>query len=207
MARRRKARRQTFVYVGKKTRSDISELSKYIPSLSKLKGKTRITTQEKSQLTKARKELRYRENLKPVSAAQAKILKKKGFLAPIYSKKKEGRERKIIGHTQAIKLRETSPDAKVKVHNDGVVVVSNGRTWEYHPVTATPDALIDAGEKLLKRKDVGQINLWNNYGRVNASYSDPVQWAEFIRTTFLSYEGAGDYIHGIAARLKQKRGS
>ncbi len=192
MARRQK-RRQTYTYVGRKTKSDIARLAKLKPSLAKLRGKSRITSAEKAELTRAKKQLRDQHNLKPVTEKQAKLLKKKGLLANIRG-------------VRAIKLRETSPDAKIRVHNDGVVVVSNGRTWEYHPNDADAASLITEGEALLQRKDVAQINLWTAAGRANKGFSDPEQWAAYIQNKFTQYANADDYISGIAARIKGKRG-
>lgn len=188
-------RRTTYVYVGKKTKSDIARLAKLKPSLAKLRGKSRITTAERAELTKAKKQLRDQHNLKPVTEKQAKQLRKAGLLAKVKG-----------GGVRAIKLRETSPDAKVSVHKDGVVVVSNGRTWEYHPSDADPGSLIDEGFALLDRKDVAQINLWTAAGRANKGFSDRGQWADYIRNKFTQYANADDYISGIAARIKQSRG-
>jgi hypothetical protein len=194
----RRSRRQTYTYVGKRTKAEIREYSKFIPSLDKLKGKSRLTAAEKSQLTRAKKALQHTENLHAVTPRQAKQLRKQGLLDPIKSK-----SGKVIGYKRAVRLRNTSPDAKVRVLKSGIIVTSNGRKWEYHPVVAEPDSLISAGEELLDTPRVAQINLWTNRGRVNEGFRSKAAWAEYIRTRFTQYVQATEFTEGIAALIKE----
>lgn len=187
-------RRQTYVFVSKKTRSEIREYSKFAPGLSKLKGKLRITSEQRAQLTRTKKVLRHTENLKPLTEKQAKALAKAGHKDLLVGK-----------GVRAIRLRNTSPEAKVRVRKDGLIVTSNGRTWEYHPVAAEIDALADYGIMLLDRGDVAQINLWINRGRANEGFSRKSAWIEYLRDRFAQYVSQTEFTEGIAARLKDKK--
>ena len=196
--RGRKSRRQTYVFVGKKKRTQIRELSRYVPSLKKLRGKSRITSAEAAQLTRAKKRLRHTENLRIVTDKQAKILKKKGLLA---------------GHgVQAIRLRSTAENAKIRVTKSGMVITSNGRTFEYHPVKPDIDALAAAGERLLERSDVATIYLWTNRGRTDEGFTyfhkPPLQggWLEYLQQRFQQYHAVNDFVEGIAAEIRAAKG-
>ncbi len=187
-------RRITYSYVGKKTRAEIREAAKYVPSVAKLKGKKRLTAAEKSTLTRAKKQLQYSQNLRPITEKQAKLLKARG----------EGDL--IVGKgVRAIRLNNTSPNAKIRVKKSGVVVSSNGRTWEYHPVSSDVDALAEYGEAQLERDDVIQIALWMARGRSSEGFEDGEDWVSYLSNTFAQYQNQQDFTKGIAVEIRGKR--
>lgn len=194
----KRTRRVTYKHIGKGTRKQIRDMSRFIPSLSKLKGKTRITSAEYAAVTRAKKKLRHTENLRPVTAKQAKELRKRGLLAG--------------NGIQAIRLRSTAENAKVRVRKNGVVVTSNGRTFEYHPVKADIDALAEAGEALLDRRDVKQIFLWTSRGRTDEGFTyfgegdDDGGWLAYLQARFSQYHQIADFTEGIAAEIKAAKG-
>lgn len=181
--------------VGKQRRAEIREYSKFVPSLSKLKGKKGLTASELGQLTRAKKALRHTDNLHPVTEKQFAQLKKQGLIDPTLSKK----------GVHAVRLRNTSPDAKIKVLKSGIMVSSNGRTWEYHPVSADVDTLAEYGIELLQRKDVQQINLWLAKGRANEGFRTEESWTAYLYNRFQQYVNQQDYTNGIAALIKEQR--
>lgn len=206
---KRTQRRQTYVYVGKKTRAQIRDFSRFIPSLEKLKGKTRITSEEKAQLTKAKKALRYSTGMRPITEAQAKRLRKRG----------EGNI--IVGKgIRAVRLGNAGTNAKITVKPNGMIVSTNGETYEYHKLTnPTPDRMVDFGREILKRKDVASIYLWTTRGRGAEGFNyigdeDDEEaeetglegsWIGFIRTRFEQYQALQEFTEGIVARIKKKR--
>ena len=189
-AKKKRPQRRIYIPVGKKRRAEIKAYSKFIPSLNKLKGKSKITPAEQAQLTRAKKLLRYTENLKPVTEKQAKQLRKQGLL--------EGKG------IRAIRLRNTAPDAKIRVLKSGIIVTSNGRKWEYHPFAPEPDVLADEGERLLAREDVAQINLWTNRGRANEGFTYAKAWQDYIFNRFQNYTALKEFTEGIAVLIKEK---
>ncbi len=194
MARKR---RTVYHLLKKSEKKQIREFSKFIPSLEKYKGKERITTQEYSAFQRAKAKLKHTENLKPLTEAQAKKLK--GY---------------TVGKgIRAIRLRNTSPDAKVKVLKGGLVVVSNGRDWEYHPVASrNPDKLIEAmlalGKRLFFRKEnpPWQLHIWTAAGRVSGGATAYYLWARDVAAFFNAYQGTEEYVRGAAALIRDQRG-
>lgn len=192
-ATRKRHQRRIFINVGKTKRAEIREYSKFIPSLEKLKGKTKITPAEQAQLSRAKRLLRHTDNLKPVTEKQAKQLKKMGLL--------EGKG------VRAIRLRNTEPHAKISVLKSGIIVTSNGRKWEYHPVAPDIEALATHGETLLNRDDVAQINLWTNRGRASEGFTYIKAWIDYLRDRFSQYVQMQEFTNGIAALIKDKKES
>lgn len=185
--------------VGKQRRAEIRELSKFVPSLEKLKGKKGLTSSELGQLNKAKKSVSRLSNLHPITERQAKQLKKQGLLEKSLTKK----------GIRAIHLRNTSADAKVKVLKSGIIVTSNGRDWEYHPVGSDPNELYEYGSSLLKRKEkprIRAITIWLVRGRMDEAFTSPESWLYFLENRFIGYAGTEDFVLGIAARRSQHRG-
>lgn len=185
--------------VGKQRRKEIRELSKFVPSLEKLKGKKGLTASELGQLSKAKKAVRGLHNLHPITERQAKQLQKQGLLEKDLTKK----------GIRAIHLRNTSPDAKVKVLKSGIIVTSNGRDWEYHPVDPDPEVLAEYGEQLLKRKEtphIKTITIWLVRGRMDETFSTVNSWIDFLENRYIGYGKTQDFVLGIAARRAATRG-
>lgn len=182
----------------KSERKQISLFSQYIPSLGKYKGKDRITSAEYSAYQRAKKKLRHTDNLRPLTEKQAKALGKK----------------KLAGHgIRAVRLRNVvegdSHSRVVRVTKKGVLVTSNGREWEYHPVTLTKDAdtntarMIEAGRALFARpkKPPFQLHIWTSKGRSNEGWSSLEKWAGGVVAFFMAYQTSGDFVLGIAAMV------
>jgi hypothetical protein len=201
MAKRKRSqsRRQTYVAVSKETRKQLKEYAKFVPSLEKIKPKRNklgtyvVTPAQQAQITRARKQLRHTENLKRLTKKQAAQLKKAGKADLLVGK-----------GVRAIRLRNTSPDAKVRVTKSGVIVTSNGREWEYHRVPAEPDELIERGIEFLNNPRYYQINLWITRGRANEGFRSKSAWVEYIRNRFTQYVSQTDFVEGIAVLVKPK---
>lgn len=186
-------RRKIYVNLKKTEKKQIREFAKFIPALDKLRGKTKITPAEYGQFTKAKKKLRHTENLKPLTAKQAKQLK--GVV--------------VGGGVRAIRLRNTAEHAKVRVRKGGVVVTSNGRTWEYHPTTNIKDhtemvkALIEKARELFNRDKAPpySLHLWTSKGRAAEGFSNFEMWANYIFASFNKYQNADEFVWGVAAMV------
>lgn len=194
-----KKRSKRYIPIGKATRKQISEFSKFVPSLAKHKGKSRLTPAEYSAFTRAKKRLRHTDNLKPLTELQAKRLKGK----------------LVGGGVRAIRLRNTASDKNVKIKSvlsSGVVITTNGRDWEYHPIHADgmdlPEALIEKGRELFNRKvhPPWQMHLWTSKGRANRGQSSFRLWVEYVMKEFGKYQDATDFIQGIAILTRESRG-
>lgn len=195
MARKR-SRRTTYIPLagkaGAKTRAQLREYAKFKPSLRKLATKAqktgRLTSVEYGQFTRAKRQLRHTENLRPVTEKQAKKLRKKGLL---------------VGHgIQAVRLRNTAPNAKIKVLKSGLIVTSNGRTWEYHPVAPEIDILVGYGLSLLDQPTTQAIALWTTRGRSDETFSRKNAWIAYLQSRFSQYVQAMDFTLGIAREVK-----
>lgn len=162
-----------------------------MPSLEKLKNKKGLTASELGQLTRAKKKLRYTENLKPLTARQAKQLQKSGM------------GNAIVGNgVRAIRLNNTSPHAKIKVNKKGVIVVSNGRNWGYFPAKDTDaDTIASLGVELLERLDVRSISLWTVKGRANETFPYPDLWVEWVGGYYQRYDETDDWVLGVAFEI------
>lgn len=189
------SRRQTYVLLKKSEKKQIREFSKYIPKLADYKGKDKITSAQYGAFKQAKTKLRHVENLKPVTEAQAKKLKGK----------------LVGGGIRAIRLRDTGKDANVRVKSvlkGGVVVTTNGRDWEYHPVHSDagglPEALIEKGRELFNRSvhPPWQIHLWTSKGRANEGKSSFQKWAEYVMSRFGKYHDPSDYLQGVAILVR-----
>lgn len=202
---KRPIRRKTYVLLKKSDKAFIRENVKFIPSLQDYRGQERITSAQYGALRKAKAKLRHTENLKPLTETQAKHLKGK----------------LVGGGVRAIRLRGGDGAKVVSVSDKGVVVTSNGRKWEYHPVStsknkALQEALIDAGLKLFARKKnpPWQLHLWTNKGRTDKGASNPADWvnrvAEWFNTgvsaQIFSQQGK-DFIYGVAAMITDSNGA
>lgn len=196
MARKGRARkrRTTYTYLNRKRKKEITELAQWVPSLEKLKGKDRLTAAQQAQVTRAKKSLRHTETYRRVTDKQAKLLKQKGEGGILVGK-----------GVRAIRLRNTASNAKIKILSNGMIVTSNGRTWEYHPVDADADTLNEYGKEQLERDNVEAVGLWTNRGRTNETTDDPEQWEEFLYQRFTKYADAQEFTQGVVVLIKEKR--
>lgn len=190
-------RRITKVLLKKSEIKQIREFSKFAPGLDKLRGRDKITSAEYGVFTKAKRRLRHTGNLKPVTEKQAKALK--GHL--------------VGGGIRAVRLRNTEEHAKVRVRKGGIIVTSNGRDWEYHPVgggdpSVLAENLIEKGRDLFNRDKNPPFSLyiWTSKGRASEGFRDFGLWARYVGSRFNSYQNASEFIWGIAALVKDKGG-
>jgi hypothetical protein len=191
MARKRQIYIPIAGKAGARTRAQLREYAKYKPALKKLVGKQRLTPAEYGQFTRAKRQLRHTENLHPVTEKQAKKLRKEGLL--------------VGKGVRAIRMRNTAADAKVRVLKSGIVVVSNGRHWEYHPVEADVQVLIDYGLSLLDNPETQRIALWTTKGRSDESFASRGAWVAYLRERFSKYVQVMDFTIGIAREIKQRK--
>lgn len=129
-------------------------LAIFAPSLRRYKNRKKLKPAEKSAIARKEKILRFTDHLKPLTKKQARALKGKTFAPGV----------------QAIQLRNTAPDAKVKVIDNDMFVTSNGRLWLYWKLT---------------RQDVKSKRLMNKAARVAFEMQFPVERvAELARIAF-----------------------
>lgn len=192
--KKRLHRRSTNVLLKKSEKKKIREFSKFVPALEKYKGKEKISSSAYGLFKKAEKKLRHTENLKPVTEKQAKKLGKKYLVG---------------GGIRAIRLRNTSDkDAHTRVktvRDDGVIITTNGRDWEYHPISVSnpgevPEALIEKGRELFNRKKnpPWQIHLWTAKGRAGQGFTSFPAWARFVLKEYNSYTDPTEWMKGVA---------
>lgn len=191
--RGRRRRPPTLVSLTKKEQAQIREYSAFMPSLQKLRGKSRVTASQRGLISRAAKKLRYTENLRPLTEKQAKQLQKRGESDLIVGK-----------GIRAVRLRNTAPNAKIRVRKSGIIVASNGSTWEYHPVSSDIDALAEYGLEQLERADVRAIALWTSRGRVNETFSRPEAWVDYLQRRYAQYVQQSEFTKGIAVEMKAK---
>ena len=180
-------------------RKQMRAYARFVPAIGKFKEHKRITKAQLGLITKAKRQLRHTENLRPLTEKQTKKLKDKSLL---------------VGHgVRAIRLRNTANNAKVRVKKGDIIVTSNGRSWEYHPVKADIDTLADYGIKQLQRKDVQAVALWTNKGRADETFDYAAPWIAYLHpktgvksTALLSAapDELDKFINGIAVLLKEK---
>lgn len=191
-------KRQTYVLLKKSEKAQIREFAKFIPSLDAYRGKEKITSAQYGAFKRAKEKLRHTDNLKPVTEAQAKKLPK-GTL--------------VGGGIRAIRLRNVNQDeahTRVRtVTKAGVVITTNGRDWEYHPVSVRSpadlqEALIEKGRELFNRakNPPWQLHLWTAKGRANFGVTSFDKWAKYIMGAFNKYQETTDFVKGVAALIR-----
>jgi len=199
--KRKPKRRATYVLLKKSEKKQIREFSKFIPSLDQYRGLDRLSSAQYSALQRAKKKLRHTENLKPLTEKQAKKLKGKT----------------VGGGIRALRLRNVvegdSHSKVVKVTNAGVVVTSNARIWEYHPVKSRSadglaDALISEGLRLFHSKDKTPfaLHIWTGAGRSNEGSTAPEKWVQQVLKFFGAYQNSTEFILGVAALVRDVGG-
>jgi hypothetical protein len=193
----RRVKRQTYVLLKKSEKAQIREFSKFAPALNAYRGVDRITSAQYGAFKKIKTKLRHTENLRPITELQAKHAPKGTVVG---------------GGIRAIRLRNTSPkDAGTRVKTvtkEGVVITTNGRDWEYHPVAATPqeiqEVLIETGRELFNRSKnpPWQLHLWTAKGRANFGVTSFEKWAQYIMGAFNKYAETQDFVKGVAALVR-----
>lgn len=171
------------------------KLSKFSPSLEKYKGAKELTPAQKAAIRKKMDVLRHTENVFALSPAQAKKLKKDALLG---------------SGVNAIRLRNTGPNTKIRVRADGSLqVTSSGRKWFYMPVGSDEIDLLQAAEKAFSQ-GAKQVHFWTVAGRVGTGSLDIEDFNFQLRSRYMQYltatEGKtkadgteyGDWLLGIA---------
>lgn len=102
-------------------------LSKFVPSLKKYRKVKELTRWEKAAIRRREKQLRYADHLIPLTAKQAKTFKRQLFAAGVH----------------AIQLRNTAPDAKIKIFGRDMIVSSNGRQFLYWKLPIRSKRILD----------------------------------------------------------------
>lgn len=203
MTKKKKGAKHRAVYVVLKRseKKQIREFSKFVPSLDKYRSQARLTPAQYGAFQKAKKRLRHTENLKPVTEKQAKRLKGK-----------------LVGHgVRALRLRNVVKGDEhskvVSVTNQGVVITSNGRLWEYHPVKPhnhddLADAMIQRGIALFQRKKKVPyaLHIWTGAGRSNEGATAPEKWVQLVLKFFGAYQNSTEFILGIASLVRDVGG-
>lgn len=114
-------------------------LAKLIPSLKKYRRAKDLTPQQKSAIARREKQMRYADHLIPLTPKQAKKFAKQLFAPGIH----------------AIQLRNTAPDAKIRLFGRDFIVTSNGRDFLYWrlPIRAkrNPDKTLAEDKSINKR--------------------------------------------------------
>lgn len=177
MAKSKKRPANSYIAAAKK-------LKIYAPGLAKYAKRKTLKPHEKSAIARKEKLLRHTENLIPVTAQQAKTLKRKNAL--------------VGNGIRAVRMRNTAPDAKVKIRNGQLFVESNGRTFEYVSVEAEPRSLLAVAEDIFNNSKNVTVWLWLNAGRAAAGYRTIELFAQNVIANFNQYQDAAEFILGLA---------
>lgn len=186
-------------------------LMKFAPGLAKYKRRKTLTKYEKAAINRKEKVLRYVDHLIPLSKSQARKMKDQLFAPGV----------------RAIKLKDTSPDAKIEKINKDMIVTSNGRTWLYWKLEkldttqwkrrrvkvfgqaaeqafTNPDAFpIEKigllAERAFKKVTTKQVHLWGKAGRVGAGFRDLKAFMHWLLEEHVrAYRNTDEWINGIA---------
>jgi hypothetical protein len=194
---RRSKRRAVYVHIGKRERAEIRAASKYVPSLEKYVGEERLTPAQYGAFQKAKNKLRHKEQLRTVTAAEAKKL---------HPEQLEG------GGIRALRLRNIEPTAKLHIHKDGVVYESNGRDFELHPVIPSTPARLEAkARELLERKTKPAlaVYLYNSRGRMDRGFGTATGFRKYADKFFNQYQesehDAREFIIGVVALTREPK--
>ena len=194
-------KRSTFEYL-----EIAKRLSKLAPGLKKYTRRKELNNGEKSAISHKEKILRYSDHLIPVSTKQAKKLK--GLL--------------FAPGVQAIQLRNTSPDAKIKKVGKDIVLTSNGRNFIYwrlenvkprgmkkaadtvfnkFEATFQIEHIAALAQKAFKKFKPKQIFLWAESGRVGEGFADFDVFMDWIYESYSQYKNVERWVNGVAIQL------
>lgn len=223
MASKKKPTRQTADYL-----LSVRRLSKYVPSIAKLKNRTRLTENEKRRIRYREKQLNVLgvnlNQLKPVTPRQAKALGRKKLFKP---------------GINAIQLRNVKPGDKIKIKKNGDIVVESGEgKWIYWPLDRDTvrskakmklagydafkkefpiETVADLTAKAFKEYNVQEVHLWAHAGRVGQGFQKVEQFIMWVQEKWQAgrYMGTvtqaggdessdpGAWINGIAILIEK----
>jgi len=194
----------------KKALKTAKDLSKYVPALKPLAKKTRLTPQQRAQVTHYAKALSGVTNLVPVSKSYAKKHKDELFV-PVVGIGKGKAARRVHG-IQAARFRNASENAKYDMTDDNLVIETNGRTWVYwrldiDEIRNKNGKLVKAGGAAFDKKfpiervvelaqiafdnmEVKAITLWTHAGRIDSTFADLKAFIRFVH----QHWQAGKYV-------------
>lgn len=153
------------------------ELARFAPSLEKYKTAKQLSPAQKGAIKKKMDILRHTENVFNLTPAQARKLKGEALLG---------------SGVNAIRLRNTGPDTKVRVRKDGsLIVTSSGRKWYYIPTGTDEIELLQAAEKAFEGGAV-QVHFWTVAGRVGTGSLDIEDFNFQLKGRYMQYLSASE---------------
>lgn len=155
---------------------------KLVPSLSKYSRRKTLTRWQKSAITRAENKIAKQHDLYALTKAQAKALRDKSLL--------------VGNGIRAIRLRSTSPDAKVSIVKGEIKVRSNGRRFHY--IRADVSELITKGARVFDRFARPELWIWNKFGRENRGARSLAIWAERVNNYLAKYKNIEIFVQGFA---------
>lgn len=153
------------------------KLSKFAPSLEKYKDARQLSPAQKAAIRRKMDLLRHTENVFALTPAQAKKL---------------GKEALLGSGVNAIRLRNTGPNTKIRVRADGSLqVTSSGRKWFYIPTGSGEIELLQAAEKAFEQ-GAAQVHFWTVAGRVGTGSLDLEDFNFQLKSRYMQYLGASE---------------
>ena len=178
----------------------VERLAKFAPSLRKYKRRKRLNRWEKGAIARKEKVIGSTENLFALSKRQTKALSKESRSA-------------IVGKgVRAVRLRNTSSEAKVRIR-EGFITTEETvkdkkkakrkrRKIRYVPVPADLGALIKAGLDIFDRAEsrgkIVTVWLWLDTGRAGGGFRSPRLFLENLNRNWVPYAIEGNRFNGLA---------
>lgn len=148
------------------------ELARFAPSLEKYKSAKQLSPAQKGAIKKKMDILRHTENVFSLTPAQAK---------------KVGKDALLGSGVNAIRLRNTGPNTKIRVRADGSLqVTSSGRKWFYIPTGSGEVELLQAAEKAFEQ-GAAQVHFWTVAGRVGTGSLDLEDFNFQLKSRYMQY--------------------
>lgn len=163
------------------------ELSKYVPRLKKYKRRKTLTRGEARGIVRKEKLLAGVEDLFPVTKKQARRLKRQKMFGP---------------GVQAVRLKGTPKDTKIKVNKAGTLTFSSAsEQWVFWPLDRETvrqrrglkkaagaafekrfpiEIVKDLAAEAFSHLQVHAIHLWTNAGAVGIGYQDFPRFSLFV---------------------------
>ena len=104
----------------------------------------------------------------------------------------------IRGGVRAVRLRETSPSATVRIIKGEIVVKDQEKIFEYIAVPANQDAINAAAKELFDRYNNITVWLWTINGRISAGANSYTQWFNEFGTKLNEYSKIKLWVTGLA---------
>ena len=133
---------------------------------------SKLTPAQKAAITKKANLVRGESGIFKLTKTQAAKLPKDALLGP---------------GIKAIRLRNTGPDARLRILKGGKMsVTSGGRKWVYDPIGSDETALEEAAAEYFEQ-GATQIHFWTFYGRAGTAALDIEDFVFQLRSKYMQY--------------------